>query len=197
MSIFIHHGQAYLEICEAESPDQATSDTALTDCLNKLRGSNNAQLKFHSMNVEQTVLEIAALFNWVEAAGGIIQDFSGRMLLIFRRGHWDLPKGKIDNGESPLQAAIREIEEETGVAGLEKQSALPFTYHLYNLNQQWFLKKTHWFLFRSSSDVVLKLQSEEDIEEAKWMPPNEIRANWNEIYPSLRPLIDVAMAGSN
>ena len=55
----------------------------------------------------------------IEAAGGIIISEKGELLMIFRRGKWDLPKGKIDQGETPPQAAIREVKEETGLSMVE------------------------------------------------------------------------------
>ena len=52
----------------------------------------------------------------VIAAGGIVRRMDGRILLVHRLRYndWSLPKGKLDDGESPLETALREVREETG-----------------------------------------------------------------------------------
>lgn len=126
----------------------------------------------------------------IEAAGGLIEDISGNILLIFRRGHWDLPKGKIDPGESPHLAAVREIEEETGLILSDPGNPIPPTYHCYEWSGKRVLKKTHWFRFRYAGDSTLRLQKEEDIEEGRWMTKSEIRSIREQIYPSLWSVLD-------
>jgi ADP-ribose pyrophosphatase YjhB (NUDIX family) len=50
----------------------------------------------------------------VMAAGGLVENEHGEILLIYRKKHWDLPKGKLDAGETLEECAVREVEEETG-----------------------------------------------------------------------------------
>ena len=72
--------------------------------------------KYHTFNIPLRWLRcLKRRMRWVRAAGGIVTDEAGRMLLIRRNGRWDLPKGKVEAGETLLQAALREVEEETGV----------------------------------------------------------------------------------
>lgn len=111
-------------------------------------------------------------FHIVPAAGGLVLDPAGRGLFIFRRGFWDLPKGKIDEGETPPEAALREVTEETGLQRLQLVEPLVTTWHTYRQKGKRFLKPTHWFLMHSAADE-LRLQREEDIEAAKWMMPED------------------------
>ena len=82
---------------------------------------------------------------WVRAAGGIVTSDEGRMLLIFRNGRWDLPKGKVEAGETLMRAAVREVQEETGLDRLQPGRLVTKTYHVYNLYGGWHLKQTSWF----------------------------------------------------
>jgi len=188
MSIFIHHGQSSLEI--RNNPQNDISANRLSELLTQLKASESAGLIQVETQSPETVLDqIGLLFIQLDAAGGIIENRGGEMLLIYRRGFWDLPKGKIDAGESPLHAAEREIQEETGLRGLTCLSALSPSYHIYPWQNDWVLKKTHWFHFRLNTTQDLILQKEEDIEDARWIMPENLNGYWDQIYPSLHALI--------
>ena len=60
----------------------------------------------------------------VQAAGGLVRNNKGKMLFIFRKNKWDLPKGKVDKGETLENGAMREVEEETGVKKLQPETGL-------------------------------------------------------------------------
>lgn len=190
MSIFIHHGASVLEIRSPDNENVVASEKELTEYLDRLIKETLGQQVLYTLDVNDTLLRIRGSFEWIEASGGLIKDQADHYLLIYRRGHWDLPKGKIDAGESPREAAVREIEEETGVNGLVFQQELPPSYHIYPFHQKWVLKKTHWFLYKANSAHELRLQQEEDIEQAQWMSASEIRKHANQIYSSLMPLLN-------
>lgn len=124
----------------------------------------------------------------IEAAGGLIQNNKNEYLLIFRRGKWDLPKGKIDKGELKEQAAIREVREETGIKSIEIISSLSTTYHVYRLKNKLVLKKTFWFLMHHDGNDKLYPQGEEDIEKALWLPQNEIQKLMPNMFGSIHSL---------
>jgi len=113
-------------------------------------------------------------FDWIEAAGGIVQNTqTNRYLFIYRNGFWDIPKGKIEDGESPHEGAIREIEEECGLYNLEITKELSPTYHVYFAYGKHFIKKTHWFTLETDV-IAVHPQLEEGITEVKWFDRKEI-----------------------
>ena len=97
-----------------------------------------------------------------------------RYLLIFRLGKWDLPKGKLDPGETPEQCAVREIEEECGIGKLTITGALPDTWHMYQIQGIWVLKKTYWFDMITDDNRVLKPAFDEHIKRAEWKTKTEV-----------------------
>jgi 8-oxo-dGTP pyrophosphatase MutT (NUDIX family) len=113
----------------------------------------------------------------VTAAGGIVirmVDGQVKLLLMFRRGEWDLPKGKLDAGETIEQCAIREVSEETGVTGLRISQFLTQTHHEYEDEYGFWSKTTHWYLMSMEGDSCdLVPQSEEGIEQLEWVSLDE------------------------
>lgn len=133
--------------------------------------------------------ELHRLFTIVLAAGGaVIND--GRLLCIYRRGSWDLPKGKIDDDEGQEEAALREVTEETGLTELKLGRELPTTYHTYRDRKGGrILKPTYWYEMSTQQETLVP-QVEEDIERAEWVQIDrlaEVRAG---MYASLWPVID-------
>ena len=104
----------------------------------------------------------------IAAAGGVIVDETGRVLMIFRRGKWDLPKGKAEENESMETCAEREVIEETGVKNISLTGHLITTYHTYVERGNAILKETYWYSFSASGNQELKPQLEEDITEIRW-----------------------------
>jgi len=130
----------------------------------------------------------------IEAAGGVILDEKGYLLMIFRREKWDLPKGKIDEGESPEQAAVREVKEETGIQVAEIIKTLGTTEHEYfdYYNQLPTRKTTHWFLMSSPSNLPLIPQISEDITHIKWVSPTELPSLLTGSYDNIRDIVQRA-----
>ena len=121
----------------------------------------------------------------IHAAGGIVTNENGEILMIFRRGKWDFPKGKVEPDESCEAAALREVTEETGVHGLQLGEALPMTQHTYDLHGTHILKHTHWYRMTAPAQVLIP-QTEEDIEQALWVKPEQAGILLQEnSYPTL------------
>ncbi|MDC8101258.1 NUDIX domain-containing protein [Chryseobacterium rhizosphaerae] len=118
----------------------------------------------------------------IEAAGGIVSNPEGEILFIKRLGKWDLPKGKMEKGESQEESAVREIEEETGLKDVELVQFINTTYHIYvERNGEKILKCTHWFEMNFSGEDTFKPQAEEGITEVAWKKRQQIE---NEVFPS-------------
>lgn len=128
-------------------------------------------------------------FTVIEAAGGIVQNSHKELLFIFRLGKWDLPKGKIDKGEKPEDAALREITEETGVANLTLKKKIGETYHTYNDFGKHMLKITHWYYITCPAAQHTTPQKEEDITAVKWIKTKDIKEPVANTYPSIKDIL--------
>lgn len=128
-------------------------------------------------------------FAIVEAAGGIVQNTQKDILFIFRLGKWDLPKGKIDKGEKPEEAALREITEETGVNNLTLKKKIGETYHTYDEFGKHILKITHWYYVTCSAAQNITPQTEENITEVKWITTKDIKQPVANTYPSIKDIL--------
>ena len=105
----------------------------------------------------------------VIAGGGKVLNPSGQILFIFRNGKWDLPKGKAETRETIDKTALREVEEETGIKGLQITKPLEITYHIFKRNNKYQIKKTYWFEMFSDYTGDLKPQLSEGITKVKWI----------------------------
>ncbi len=119
----------------------------------------------------QLVDAFRSCFTCIEAGGGVVRNPRGEFLVIERNGVWDLPKGKLEKGEDFETAALREVEEETGLRGLELLQPLTSTFHTYRLSGHKVLKETRWFEMSDPGISVPVLQSEEGITRHKWAKP--------------------------
>lgn len=137
--------------------------------------------------------DFKAYFKYVEAAGGVVKNTKGETLLINRFAIWDLPKGKLEKDEEPLQGAMREVEEETGVEKLSLVDRLPSTYHIYPHKEKYILKKTHWFSMDTNYNGLLTPELSEEITDAVWMSREEailaLKASYRSIREVLMPCI--------
>jgi len=135
----------------------------------------------HFKDLKQLKNDFESLFKVIRASGGLVKNELGETLFIFRRGFWDLPKGKIDMGEKKKAAAIREVEEETGIKSIELGKKFYTTRHVYKLsNGRRALKKSFWYAMKAPNQKLIP-QTAEDITEAKWL-------KFNQIYNSKRPI---------
>jgi len=140
-------------------------------------------------NVDQLWRDFKSLYNYIKAGGGLVLNPFGKVLLIFRRGVWDLPKGKQDPGETLAQTAVREVCEETGLKDLELIERLNNGYHCYLMSKQRTLKRTRWYLMKTISPDQLVLQKEEGIQDAAWFDPREIPTLNMPMYNNIRDVL--------
>ncbi len=134
--------------------------------------------------------KFASKIPMVLAAGGLVKNKKGKVLFIFRQGKWDLPKGKLDKGESIEAAAIREVEEETGVQNIQVKRFLQTTYHIFRNNGQYRLKKVYWFEMFTDYKGKLIAQADEGITEVKWKGPKKVEKALRESYKNIRILFE-------
>jgi len=124
----------------------------------------------------------------VEAAGGLVYNNKREILFIYRNGKWDIPKGKIEKNESHRQAAVREVEEETGVKGLEVKRYITTTYHVFRRNGQFKLKITYWFEMFSTYTGPFTPQLNEGILKVKWKNFEKTQKALKDSYENIKLL---------
>lgn len=136
-------------------------------------------------NLEEGFEKFKKLFKVIYAAGGLIKK-EDAYLFIFRLKKWDLPKGKIDMGESPEEAAIRECEEECAITQLSITKELPSTFHIYEYKGDYALKQTFWYAMNTKHTGNLTPQTEENIELVEWFTKEQITSKVIEnTYPAI------------
>lgn len=139
---------------------------------------------------EKLAFAIKNIFRQAPAAGGVVV-IDSQFVAIERHGIPDLPKGHIEKGESPEVAALREVEEETGIKDLEIIKELPSTWHCYLLDNQWTIKKTSWFLMRTISGMKNIPQTEEGITKVYLVDKEHIKDFEKKTFASLRDVVSV------
>lgn len=142
----------------------------------------------HEVGENAVAAALKETFRWAPAAGGIVVD-DGRFVSIVRHGIPDLPKGHIERGETPEAAALREVEEETGIGKLHIIRELPSTWHCYLEREEWRLKRTYWYLMTTDDAFQPKPQSEEGITEIKLIGNEGVEAFLKNTFRSISEIL--------
>lgn len=126
------------------------------------------------------------------AAGGLVTNDNNELLMIFRRGKWDLPKGKLDEGEKIEECAVREVQEETGLKSIELGNLVGITYHEYfdTYSNQDVNKETHWYAMKALPGQKLVPQTEEDIQEIEWVRKEILDVYLNNSYANIVDIVN-------
>lgn len=147
---------------------------------------------YEAADVESLLNLFAEQMEKIQAGGGLVYTPQKNVLLIFRRGKWDLPKGKLDDGETLDQCAIREVQEETGLEAVNIEKPLTVTWHTYYQDGHLVLKESHWYLMQTENEQDLTPQQDEDIDLCIWAPLHDLENYMHNTHPSIR---DVVKAG--
>ena len=142
----------------------------------------------HEVGENAVVQALKETFRMAPAAGGIVMK-DGKFVSIVRKGIPDLPKGHVEQGETPEEAALREVEEETGIGNLKIVKALPTTWHCYLEHEEWALKPTYWYLMSAIEDIQPKPQTEEGITEIKLIGNEEIEDFLKNTFRSISEIL--------
>lgn len=165
------------------------SHPAVNAMIHEMRQSKvHAGIFLHS-NLEELRKAFWKKFVLIKAGGGLVRNADGDYLFMRRRGVWDLPKGKLDPGETIEQCAIREVGEETGLTGVVLEGPLLITYHTYDDSGKHILKETHWFRMSVTDVAGLKPQQEEQITELRWVGAGGFDAVLHHTFPSIRDVV--------
>ena len=198
----IYFGSTPLIISSSETLNQSglqiesLDKEAIQTALSVLKTANHQELIYINPDEEKALEGLKKGFTVLQAAGGLAYTPAQEVLLIFRRGKWDLPKGKLDEGESIETCATREVEEETGLQHVVLEDLIQRTYHTYQENGMDILKETFWYYMKAQKQD-LQPQTDEDIQECRWVPKQEIASYFNNMQPSVKDVLETFLESPN
>ena len=173
---------------DADINDSVYSTQVFENTFNRLKkwlDEGEENLEINDVDNDILAAVIKKIFRFAPAAGGLVLINNG-IAAIERNGIPDLPKGHIEKNESPDEAALREVREETALSNLSIIKQLPSTFHCYLLNNQWTLKKTSWFLMKSEDEFRPKPQEEEGISKVYLLNKDNVNEFLEKTYSSIR-----------
>lgn len=174
---YIHHDDAvYIDVLDAHTIKSMIHEMQLP----KIHAG-----VFYHPDLSVLKKEFFRKFTLVQAGGGLVINNNNDVLLIYRRGKWDLPKGKLDKGETLEECAVREVMEETGLKNVKLISPLTITWHTYHEGTKFIMKESHWYNMKVNGDQKLVPQTEEDIFEIKWVKSGDLKSYYNNAFPSV------------
>lgn len=167
-------------------PDVGLDGCDLENCFARLVDGNGCfSVAVGRSFMRKLIDHVHKKYIFVKAAGGLVRNGNGEMLLMRRNDRWDLPKGKVEVGETLAQAALRETEEETGLSNLAIGKLRLKTYHIYNLYGGWHFKQTSWFDMCHGGDQSMVPQTEEGITEVGWYDETEWKSKLETSYATM------------
>ncbi len=175
--------------------DENSSVSRVLDWLQTFATSQDAERVLEHPKPEQLFNTFKSAFLIVDAAGGVVVR-NNKLLFIYRNGKWDLPKGKIDAGESSQIAAVREVEEECGISGHKIVKDLPSSFHIYKSpypesKGRWIFKETMWYEMEYQGNENGIPQEEEGITKVRWFAKNELDEVLENTYGNLKQIINL------
>lgn len=195
----IYFNDVPLLIADEDIKEDETIKTIVTteagEILPIIKTGGLDRLILRTTDIELSKNEIFDDFKLAKAGGGVVRNINGDILLIYRRRHWDMPKGHLEDNETLPACALREVSEETGLKHLHIIHKTAVTYHVYRENKRDILKETHWFFMDNYQREPLRPQVAEDIEKAEWVAFSDMHLYFDAMYPSIRDVLK-PLAGS-
>lgn len=163
--------------------------TSVTQIIKALKSSKNSKVFLYHKDMDKLWKGFKKKFPIVEAAGGLVKRTDNKLLFIFRNNKWDLPKGGVEKKELIIDAAKREVTEETGVTDIIVEKRISETYHIFKKGKRFRLKKTYWFKMSTTYMGKTKPQTEEGIEKTKWVSNKNIEDILNDAFENIRIIV--------
>ena len=165
-------------------------DSNMKLCFDTLaEGRSNILVQCRPGYLRELITFVHENYIMVKAAGGLVHNGEGLRLLMTRNGRADLPKGKVEKGETLAEAALRETEEETGLSHLTLGHLVLKSYHIYDLYGGWHFKQTSWFDMLQTENQQMVPQTEEGITEVVWLPDQEWRKRLENSYATMKEIV--------
>lgn len=174
---------------ENNFPVYILANIVLEEVIHKLRNKKNKGINLYTPDLEKGWKFFLSKIDVVSAAGGLVLNDKDEFLFIYRGGKWDLPKGRVEKGESIEETAIREVEEECGIFNLQLVKPLLTTYHIY-FQKENKLKETYWFLMHSNYDKELVPQLEEGITKVVFKNKEQVAKALKNTYKNIELVYD-------
>ena len=163
--------------------------TSVTQIIKALKSSKNSKVFLYHKDTDKLWKGFIKKFPIVEAAGGLVRRTDNKLLFIFRNNKWDLPKGGVEKKELIINAAKREVTEETGVSDIIVEKKISETYHIFKKGKRFRLKKTYWFKMSTTYMGKTNPQTEEGIEKTKWVSNKNIEDILNDAFENIRIIV--------
>lgn len=163
-------------------------DAPFKKLVKRIYNGERLYIHLYHKNAEKLESFLRQKIKVVEAAGGLVYNKNKDILFIRRNKKWDLPKGKIEKGETYREAAVREVMEETGIKDLVIQSYLTTTYHIFTRNNKFKLKVTYWYEMYSEYEGELIPQQNEGIKKVKWKNFEKSKKALQDSYENIKLL---------
>ena len=163
--------------------------TSASQIIKALKSSKNSKVFLYHKDINKLWKVFKKKFPVIEAAGGLVERSDNKLLFIFRNNKWDLPKGGVEKKELIIDAARREVIEETGVADIIVHNQLSETYHIFKKGKRFRLKKTYWFKMSTTFMGKTNPQVEEGIERTEWVPKDKIQDILNDAFENIRMIV--------
>lgn len=181
--------ESVLEADEAAETQDYSCVSCMSSAIKKLENGLCESLILKGNDVHLMWQDFCSRYELIEAAGGLVMNPNGELLWIRRNEKWDLPKGKVEEGELVEETAVREVEEECAVFGIDRGELLGVTYHTYTHRGKEILKKSSWYSMSCPEEQQLKPQTEEGITEVIWADSQKHLACMQDTYTSIAELL--------
>ncbi len=165
------------------------NESQFEEALALLRNSSAHSVNIYHHHLEKLWKKFKAHFDYLEAAGGVVRNPNGDVLFIHRLEKWDLPKGKVEVGETTEIAAVREVEEECGISDLKLFDLITVTYHIY-FQETLKLKATYWYDMLYDGNQELVPQTEEGIGDVRWIKKENLQEVMKNTYANIKIVLE-------
>ena len=158
--------------------------------LKAIKAKKTESVYIYHKNIKKLWEIFIKKFPIIDAAGGLVERSDNKFLFIYRNNRWDLPKGGVEKKELIIEAAQREVKEETGLADLIVISKIGETYHIFKKGKNFRLKRTYWFKMKSDYKGELFPQEEEGIISAEWINKKRIPEIFKNAYENIKEIVN-------